>query len=103
MCEQLGPKELVRNGIDAERAGFDFAVISDHFHPWLEEQGESPYAWSVLGAVAERTHRMDLMTMVTCPIVRYHPALVARKAATVQLLSEGRFALGLGAGENLNE
>jgi G6PDH family F420-dependent oxidoreductase len=103
MCEQQGPKELVSQAVLAEAAGFDFAVISDHFHPWLEEQGESPYAWSVLGAVAERTHRMDLMTMVTCPIVRYHPALVAQKAATVQLLSEGRFALGLGAGENLNE
>ncbi len=103
MCEQQGPRELVRQAALAEEAGFDFAVISDHYHPWLEEQGESPYAWSVLGAVAERTERMNLMTMVTCPIVRYHPAVVAQKAATVQLLSEGRFALGLGAGENLNE
>jgi G6PDH family F420-dependent oxidoreductase len=103
MCEQQGPRQLVRQASLAEEAGFDFAVVSDHFHPWLEEQGESPYAWSVLGAVAERTERMNLMTMVTCPIVRYHPALVAQKAATVQLLSEGRFALGLGAGENLNE
>ena len=103
MCEQRGPKDLVREAVRAEQAGFDFAVISDHYHPWLEEQGQSPYAWSVLGAVAERTERMDLMTMVTCPIVRYHPALVAQKAATVQLLSDGRFALGLGAGENLNE
>jgi G6PDH family F420-dependent oxidoreductase len=103
MCEQQGPRELVRQAALAEEAGFDFAVISDHYHPWLEEQGESPYAWSVLGAVAERTERMNLMTMVTCPIVRYHPALVAQKAATVQILSEGRFALGLGAGENLNE
>ena len=103
MCEQQGPRELVRQAALAEETGFDFAVISDHYHPWLEEQGESPYAWSVLGAVAERTERMNLMTMVTCPIVRYHPALVAQKAATVQILSEGRFALGLGAGENLNE
>jgi G6PDH family F420-dependent oxidoreductase len=103
MCEQQGPRELVRQAGLAEEGGFDFAVISDHFHPWLEVQGESPYAWSVLGAVAERTERMNLMTMVTCPIVRYHPALVAQKAATVQMLSEGRFALGLGAGENLNE
>src|SRR3981081_3507417 len=103
MCEQQGPRELVGQATLAEQAGFDFAVISDHFHPWLEEQGESPYAWSVLGAVAERTQRMNLMTMVTCPIVRYHPALVAQKAATVQILSEGRFALGVGAGENLNE
>jgi G6PDH family F420-dependent oxidoreductase len=103
MCEQQGPRQLVRQAGLAEEVGFDFAVVSDHYHPWLEEQGESPYAWSVLGAVAERTKRMNLMTMVTCPIVRYHPALVAQKAATVQLLSEGRFALGLGAGENLNE
>ena len=103
MCEQRGPKDLVSEAVRAEEAGFDFAVISDHYHPWLEEQGHSPYAWTVLGAVAARTERMNLMTMVTCPIVRYHPALVAQKAATVQLLSDGRFALGLGAGENLNE
>jgi G6PDH family F420-dependent oxidoreductase len=103
MCEQLGPKELVRNGVDAERAGFDFTVISDHFHPWLEEQGESPFAWSVLGAVASQTSRMQLMTMVTCPIVRYHPAIVAQMAATIGLMSDDRFTLGLGAGENLNE
>src|SRR5438309_3522650 len=103
MCEQLGPKELVRNGIEAERAGFDFTVISDHFHPWLEEQGESPFAWSVLGAVASQTSQMQLMTMVTCPIVRYHPAIVAQMAATIGLMSDDRFTLGLGAGENLNE
>jgi G6PDH family F420-dependent oxidoreductase len=103
MCEQLGPKELVRNGIEAERAGFDFAVISDHFHPWLEEQGESPFAWSVLGAVASQTTEMQLMTMVTCPTVRYHPAIVAQMGATIGLMSDGRFTLGLGAGENLNE
>jgi G6PDH family F420-dependent oxidoreductase len=103
MCEQLGPKELVQYGVEAERAGFDFTVISDHFHPWLEEQGESPFAWSVLGAVASQTSRMDLMTMVTCPTVRYHPAIVAQMAATIGLMSDGRFTLGLGAGENLNE
>src|SRR5207245_7222540 len=103
MCEPIGPKGLVRNGIQAERAGFDFTVISDHFHPWLEEQGESPFAWSVLGAVASQTSRMALMTMVTCPTVRYHPAIVAQMAATIGLMSDGRFTLGLGAGENLNE
>src|SRR5207253_1182398 len=103
MCEQLGPKELVRYGVEAERAGFDFTVISDHFHPWLDEQGQSPFAWSVLGAVASQTSRMALMTMVTCPTVRYHPAIVAQMAATIGLMSDDRFTLGLGAGENLNE
>src|SRR6201995_4558657 len=103
MCEQSGPKELVRDVALAEEAGFDFAVISDHYSPWLESQGHSPYAWSVLGAVAQATHRIPLMTYVTCPTIRYHPAVVAQKAATLQLLSDGRFTLGLGAGENLNE
>jgi G6PDH family F420-dependent oxidoreductase len=103
MCEQSDPRSLVRDATAAEDAGFDFAVISDHAFPWLEEQGHSPYAWSVLGAVAQATDRMELMTYVTCPIKRYHPAIVAQKAATVGLLSEGRFTLGLGAGENLNE
>jgi G6PDH family F420-dependent oxidoreductase len=103
MCEQAGPKQLVRDVALAEEAGFDFAVISDHYSPWVESQGHSPYAWSVLGAAAEATERIPLMTYVTCPIRRYHPAVVAQKAATMQLLSDGRFTLGLGAGENLNE
>ena len=103
MCEQTGPKDLIRYGEQAEKAGFDFTVISDHFHPWLDEQGQSPFAWSVLGALASRTSRMPLMTMVTCPTVRYHPAIVAQMAATIALISDGRFTLGLGAGENLNE
>jgi G6PDH family F420-dependent oxidoreductase len=103
MTEQAGPRQLVADAVRAEEAGFDLAVISDHAFPWLDSQGHSPYAWSVLGAVAHATRRMDLMTYVTCPIIRYHPAVVAQKAATVQLLSEGRFTLGLGAGENLNE
>ncbi|MBA3251815.1 MAG: TIGR03557 family F420-dependent LLM class oxidoreductase [Geodermatophilaceae bacterium] len=103
MCEQTGPQELVRDVVAAERVGFDFAVISDHYFPWLAEQGPSPYAWSVLGAAAQATERIPLMTYVTCPTFRYHPAVVAQKAATVALLSEGRFTLGLGAGENLNE
>ncbi|MFD9889338.1 TIGR03557 family F420-dependent LLM class oxidoreductase [Amycolatopsis sp. NPDC059027] len=103
MTEQAGPKELVRYAEGAERAGFDFEVSSDHYSPWLEEQGHSPYAWSVLGAVAHCTERIELMTYVTCPTMRYHPAVVAQKAATVQELSDGRFTLGLGAGENLNE
>ena len=103
MCEQAGPKQLVRDVVLAEEAGFDFAVISDHYFPWLDSQGHAPYAWSVLGAAAQATDRIPLMTYVTCPIRRYHPAVVAQKAATMQLLSDGRFTLGLGAGENLNE
>jgi G6PDH family F420-dependent oxidoreductase len=103
MCEQAGPKQLVRDAVLAEEAGFDFAVISDHYFPWLDSQGHSPYAWCVLGAAAQATDHIPLMTYVTCPIRRYHPAVVAQKAATMQLLSDGRFTLGLGAGENLNE
>jgi G6PDH family F420-dependent oxidoreductase len=103
MTEQSGPRELVRYASAAEQAGFDFAVSSDHYSPWLTEQGHSPYAWSVLGAVAHATERLELMTYVTCPTMRYHPTVVAQKAATVALLSEGRFTLGLGSGENLNE
>ncbi|WP_433262339.1 TIGR03557 family F420-dependent LLM class oxidoreductase [Actinosynnema sp. CS-041913] len=103
MTEQAGPRALVRHAARAEQAGFDFEVMSDHYFPWLEEQGHAPYAWSVLGAVTQVTDRVELMTYVTCPTVRYHPAVVAQKAATVQLLSGGRFMLGLGAGENLNE
>jgi G6PDH family F420-dependent oxidoreductase len=103
MGEQAGPKQLVRDVALAEEAGFDFAVISDHYFPWLEAQGHAPYAWSVLGAAAQATDHLPLMTYVTCPIRRYHPAVVAQKAATMQLLSDGRFTLGLGAGENLNE
>jgi len=103
MGEQAGPKQLVRDVTLAEQAGFDFAVISDHYFPWLDAQGHAPYAWSVLGAAAQATDRIPLMTYVTCPTRRYHPAVVAQKAATMQLLSDGRFTLGLGAGENLNE
>jgi G6PDH family F420-dependent oxidoreductase len=103
MTEQAGPRQLVRDLVRAEGAGFDFAVISDHYFPWLESQGHSPYAWSVLGAAVEATQRIPVMTYVTCPIIRYHPAVVAQAAATVQLLSEGRFTLGLGSGEHLNE
>ncbi|MFB7054569.1 LLM class F420-dependent oxidoreductase [Streptomyces vinaceus] len=103
MTEQAGPRDLVDHVVAAERAGFDFSVISDHSFPWLEAQGHAPYAWSVLGAAAQATSRIPLMTYVTCPTFRYHPAVIAQKAATVQLLSQGRFRLGLGSGENLNE
>ncbi|MFP5347771.1 MAG: LLM class F420-dependent oxidoreductase [Actinomycetes bacterium] len=103
MTEQSGPKDLVGYAVAAEDVGFDFAVSSDHYSPWLTSQGHAPYAWSVLGAVAQATQRIELMTYVTCPTVRYHPAVVAQKAATLQLLADGRFTLGLGSGENLNE
>src|ERR671913_327409 len=103
MTEQAGPKDLVSHVVGAEAAGFDFAVSSDHFFPWLDEMGHSPNAWVTLGAAAQATSRIDLMTYVTCPIIRYRPAVVAQQAATLQLLSDGRFTLGLGAGENLNE
>jgi G6PDH family F420-dependent oxidoreductase len=103
MCEQRSPKELVDDISRAEEVGFDFALVTDHFHPWVEAQGHSPYAWSILGAAAQATSRIWLMSFVTAPIIRYHPALVAQKAATIGLLSDGRFRLGLGSGEKLNE
>ena len=103
MTEQSGPKELVRYAAAAERVGFDFEVSSDHYFPWLSAQGHAPYAWTTLGAVAQVTERVELMTYVTCPTMRYHPAVVAQKAATLGVLSDGRFTLGVGSGENLNE
>jgi G6PDH family F420-dependent oxidoreductase len=103
MCEQSPPDQLVRDVQRAEEAGFEFSVISDHYQPWLSSQGHSGYAWSILGAAAQATDEIGLMTYVTCPILRYHPAVVAQKAATMQILSGNRFRLGLGAGENLNE
>ncbi|MDG4764051.1 TIGR03557 family F420-dependent LLM class oxidoreductase [Solwaraspora sp. WMMD406] len=101
--EAFGPQELIRQAVRAEQAGFDFVEMSDHFHPWLDTQGHSPFTWSVLGAIASRTERIGLATGVTCPSLRYHPAIVAQAAATMALLSDGRFTLGVGAGERLNE
>ncbi|MFE3098819.1 TIGR03557 family F420-dependent LLM class oxidoreductase [Nocardia tengchongensis] len=103
MTEQSGPRELVRYAVAAEQAGFDFLVSSDHYSPWLESQGHAPHAWTMLGAVAQATERIPLMTYVCCPTMRYHPAIVAQQAATLQILAEGRFTLGLGSGESLNE
>ena len=103
MSEEHNPTALVRNAVRAERAGFEFAAISDHFSPWLEEQGHSPFAWSVLGAIANATSAIGLMTAVTCPTMRYHPAIIAQAATTMALLSNNRFTLGLGSGERLNE
>jgi G6PDH family F420-dependent oxidoreductase len=103
MSEEHGPTRLVENARRAEAAGFDFVSISDHFHPWLESQGHSPFAWSVLGAIAHTTSRIGITTGLTCPIIRYHPAIIAQAAATIAVMSENRFTLAIGAGERLNE
>jgi G6PDH family F420-dependent oxidoreductase len=103
MCELHHPNDLLAQAARAEEAGFDFLTISDHYHPWLYSHEHSPYAWSVLGALAAQTEAVDLVSLVTCPTMRYHPAIVAQKAATIAAMSGGRFHLGLGAGENLNE
>jgi len=103
MTEQSGPKQLVEYAVSAERLGFDFEVSSDHYSPWLSAQGHAPNAWTMLGAVAHATERVELFTYVTCPTMRYHPAIVAQQAATLQILADGRFTLGVGSGENLNE
>jgi G6PDH family F420-dependent oxidoreductase len=102
-CEEYGPHELVRQARMAEEAGFHGLWISDHFHPWNDEQGESPFVWAVIGALAEATSRMPVTTAVTCPTVRIHPAIIAQAAATAQVMLDGRFALGVGSGEALNE
>ncbi|HEV7584172.1 MAG TPA: LLM class F420-dependent oxidoreductase [Solirubrobacteraceae bacterium] len=102
-CEECGPAELVRQAQLAEDAGFHGLWISDHYHPWNDEQGHSPFVWSVIGAIAQATSRIKLMTAVTCPTVRIHPAIVAQAAATSAVMLDGRFALGLGSGEALNE
>lgn len=101
--EEHGPRDLVRYARLAEEAGFPYALISDHFHPWTDRQGQSPFVWSVIGGVAEATERLCLGTGVTCPTVRMHPAIVAQAAATCAVLMPGRFFLGVGTGENLNE
>jgi coenzyme F420-dependent glucose-6-phosphate dehydrogenase len=100
--EEHDPKELVENAQRAEQAGFSYVLISDHYHPWINEQGHSPFVWSVIGAIGATT-KLGLGTAVTCPLIRYHPALVAQAAATSQYLMDGRFFLGVGSGENLNE
>src|SRR3954452_14115439 len=103
MCELHDPRALVEQAKRAEAAGVDFVTISAHFHPWLYSHGHSPYAWTVLGGVAATTERIRMISLVTAPIIRYHPAIVNEKAATMGSLSGGRFELGLVAGENLNE
>jgi G6PDH family F420-dependent oxidoreductase len=101
--EEHRPGELVRYAAAAEAAGFQFALISDHFHPWTDAQGHSPFVWAVLGGIARTTERLRLGTGVTCPTVRIHPAIIAQAAATVADMLPGRFFLGVGSGENLNE
>ncbi|MDQ3572658.1 MAG: TIGR03557 family F420-dependent LLM class oxidoreductase [Actinomycetota bacterium] len=101
--EEFGPRELVGFARRAENAGFDFLSISDHFHPWVDRQGNSPFVWAVIGAVAQVTERIKLGTGVTCPTTRMHPVIVAQAAATAAAMMPGRFWLGVGSGENLNE
>jgi G6PDH family F420-dependent oxidoreductase len=101
--EEHGSRDLVRNARRAEEAGFTFALISDHFHPWIERHPHSPFVWGVLGAIAEATDRLIVGTGVTCPTMRIHPAIIAHAAATAADLMPGRFFLGVGTGENLNE
>jgi len=101
--EEHGPNDLIRYAQQAEAVGFTFAMISDHFHPWTAEQGQSPFVWSVIGAIAHATKRIRIGTGVTCPTIRIHPAIIAQAAATATAIMPGRFMLGLGSGENLNE
>ncbi len=101
--EEWGPRDLVEQAVKAEQAGFDDLWISDHYHPWNDKQGHSPFVWSTIGAVAQATETMKLTTAVTCPTIRIHPAIIAQAAATSAVLLDGRFCLGLGSGEALNE
>src|SRR5215204_3993308 len=101
-CEEFGPKELLRQARMAEEAGFEALWISDHYHPWTEAQGNSPFVWSVIGGLSQATS-LPVTTGVTCPTVRMHTAIIAQAAATSAVMLEGRFVLGVGSGENLNE
>jgi G6PDH family F420-dependent oxidoreductase len=101
-CEEYDPRELVRQARLAEEAGFSGLWISDHFHPWNDAQGQSAFVWTVIGALAEATN-LPVATAVTCPTIRTHPAIIAQAAATAQVMLEGRFSLGVGSGEALNE
>jgi len=101
--EEQSPHELIECARSAEEAGFSFAMISDHFHPWTDRQGQSPFVWAVIGAIAQATERIKIGTGVTCPTMRTHPAIIAQAAATAATLLPGRFIFGVGAGENLNE
>src|SRR5437868_3364869 len=101
--EEHDPISVVKFAQIAEEAGFSFLGISDHFHPWVDNQGQSPFVWNVIGALSQATKNVDIFVEVNCPILRYHPAIVAQAAATSQYQLGGRFILGVGTGENLNE
>jgi coenzyme F420-dependent glucose-6-phosphate dehydrogenase len=101
--EEHAPQELVRHAVAAEQSGFRFGLISDHYHPWIDRQGHSPFVWGVIGAIAHATESLRIGTGVTCPLIRIHPAIIAQAAATAACLMPGRFFLGIGTGENLNE
>ncbi len=101
--EEHNPNDLVRWAKQAEDAGFTFALISDHYLPWTDQQGQAPFVWATIGGIAATTKRLRLGTGVTCPIMRIHPAIIAQAAATAGVMMEGRFFLGLGSGEALNE
>ena len=101
--EEQHPAALVQQARRAEAAGFTFAAISDHYHPWTDRQGQSPFVWAVIGGMAQATERLRIGTAVTCPTMRIHPAIIAQAAATVAAMLPGRFFLGVGTGENLNE
>jgi coenzyme F420-dependent glucose-6-phosphate dehydrogenase len=101
--EQWQPEELVQHAVLAEKAGFDIVVVSEHFHPWVDDASASGFAFSTIGAMAAATDRIGFATGVTTPLFRYHPAVVAQAAATLDRLSSGRFILGVGTGENINE
>jgi len=102
-CEEHRPNDLIRYARRAEETGFTFALISDHYHPWVDRQGQSPFVWSVIGGIAQTTQHLRLGTGVTCPTMRLHPAIIAQAAATSATMMPGRFFLGVGTGENLNE
>ncbi len=101
--EEHHPTDIVHHAQRAEEIGFTYALISDHFHPWIDAQGHSPFVWSVLGAIAHVTTTLEIGTGVTCPLIRTHPGIIAHAAATVAAMMPGRFFLGVGTGENLNE
>jgi G6PDH family F420-dependent oxidoreductase len=102
-CEEYGPLELLKQARMAEEAGFEALWISDHYHPWNDEQGQSPFVWSVIGGLSQVTSRIPVYTAVTCPTIRIHPAVIAQAAATSAVMLPGRFGLGVGSGEALNE
>ena len=101
--EQFQPEVLVDHAVLAEKAGFDGVFVSEHFHPWVDDVGAAGYAFSTLAAMAQATERVRLITGVIAPIFRHHPAIVAQAAATIDRISGGRFELGIGTGENINE